>query len=122
MMARLFEYFALPLRANAALGFVDTRRKQERILSVFVLFFVVGIVLASIYFDGSLTSSAWSLFNRLNGEEQMGTGNPVLDCENPSNENTPYCQERKARIERTWKAISRYEEGKAPAFSLTERE
>lgn len=52
------------------------------------------------------------------GVQLMSEGPSPKDCNNPRNVNTPYCNEKRGRVERDWKSIV---QGDNQGFGLNDR-
>lgn len=95
------------------------RQKQlERIALGATVVFVVFVGLLGWYSDGKVFTVPWAVLMSL--ESPKAPRDPAQNCPNPENAKTPYCIERKARLEADWKAISRHQRGKSNPFTLTE--
>lgn len=79
------------------------RRYSLRIIAfVFVSFLILGIAAMQM----TETSRSSSSYNR------------SLNCQNPQNKNTPYCQDKQAEVEQGWNAIARSRPSSPNQFTL----
>ncbi len=90
-----------------------------------------SVLCGAVFFVGLIVAMVWTSDRAMSGVSKavsyFGGGgggreyiNRDLVCRDVKNRNTPYCQERKARNESTWKGIER--SGDSPSmFTLHER-
>lgn len=67
--------------------------------------------------DGEIFTNTWQAVVRF---EAPGAAprDIALNCANPKNKNTPYCDKRDQQLRSTWNGITRNNDGKAAAFTL----
>lgn len=92
------------------------QRKIEYIALAVTLFIISGVSFAAWYSDGKIFGDALDLLRSV--EKSNDAKNVLLNCRNPKNQKTPYCQDRIADQQQTWSAVTSTPRGKSPAFSL----
>lgn len=84
-----------------------------------VCLFLLGVCVAAWLTDGQVFSTPISALRSLESKEGQSSSNASVNCRNPKNKNTPYCQDRAAEVEGQWQGISRIQGGKAAPFKLS---
>ena len=91
------------------------RKKQERL----VMFSVAGVIM---FFgvlgwatDGRIFTAPWEAVMQFEGKGNVSRS-AAVNCRLSANKNTPYCRNRKARVEGEWNGIMRG--GGKQSFSL----
>ena len=95
------------------------KRRTERLVLLVTLGFVGAVALLAWFTDGRIISQPWHMIMAFEAPS-YAPRDAGLNCQNPKNQRTPYCMDRKARVEGDWMSISRYHEGKSNPFTLHE--
>ena len=90
------------------------RLERNILISVVSIISIMGI--AGWYTEGAIFSGAIEVMNSLKSGAKQSR-QPELNCLRPENKFTPYCQERKSRIEQDWRSTTR-SNGAPNQFSL----
>ena len=85
---------------------IQREKLIERSVLVGAAVFVV-LIGALVWTSDRAMAGVYKAVTYLGGGAASKYINQELACRDPKNRNTPYCQERKARIESTWKGIER---------------
>jgi hypothetical protein len=107
-----------PVISVRSLKSVQQQKRMERLAMGATVMFAALVGFFAWYTDGRLFTVPWSVLMGL--EAQKAPRDPAQNCQHPENAKTPYCIERKAKIEGDWQSISRHHRGKGNAFTLTE--
>ena len=78
---------------------IKSKNKETLILVITLGSFFVIVILASV-FDVGQNTFVGKVFNF-----RPRSSNFTQNCQNPENKNTPYCQDRIAEKESTWKSM-----------------
>ncbi len=108
---------------GASLQSYEEYKKRQKLIERIVgfsslLFVAVVVALVWISEGGEVMGSTVRFLQRI--EEGLATNSlqPDINCADPKNASTPFCEDRKARIESTWRGITRFHKGKANPFAL----
>ena len=116
---------ATPIKSSSAPSLASMERLRwrrkitERIALCLVSLFLVGVGVAAWMTEGQVFNAPLTALRSLESREGQGSSNASVNCRNPKNKNTPYCQDREAQVEGQWQGISRIQGGKAAPFKLT---
>lgn len=80
-----------------------------------VIMLLVTMGFAAYLTNGSIVQSS---IRFLQSFEPLESRNPALNCSNPKNKNTPYCQERKAAINASWTEMNRSYGGRSAPYTV----
>ena len=99
------------------IGKDSQRRKKlaERAALIATLCFAGGIAIIAWFTEGKVFTAPFKLIASF---QSVGTRDAAINCQNPKNINTPYCVERRAKVNDDWASMSRYHEGKGNSFTL----
>lgn len=99
-------------------GEKERRRKQliERFILGATVAFCLAVVFAVWYSEGRVLEDPVRFLQTF---EVIPTSRDIAqNCRHPKNRNTPYCQERLAKIESDWQSMNRTQDGKVNPFTL----
>ena len=94
-------------------------RRFERYTAIFLVLFSLGVLTSGLLTRGAVFTSTLELLSNLENPDSRPPKDPGLNCQNPKNRNTPYCQERFGDVDSSWRSVGRFQGGTAPAFSLS---
>lgn len=115
--SKRLEREALTLERAEALR--KRRRMVERAALGATLAFLSGVGVLAWYTDGRVFDHPIQVLQAMGGSQYQQSRNAAVNCKDPRNKNTPYCQQRDARSAAEWAAMSRVQGGKVSPFSLT---
>ena len=98
----------------------ERRRKQiiDRLILGATLAFCMLVVFAVWYSEGKVLAAPTRFLAQFAGKDALASRNAAMNCANPKNRNTPYCQDRVSETEGQWNSLSRSQDGKMNAFTL----
>ncbi len=108
--------------ASALFAQVKARKKRiERLVLGGAVSFLVVVILAVWFTDGLVMTKTLRVLRRIEGADANPSLSAVTNCLDPRNRSRPYCQNRLAERESTWRGITRFG-GTENAFTLHGRE
>lgn len=81
------------------------REVTERIAIGLAIAFGILIVALAWITEGKVIHSAVEVIRRIEASEKSPSASDVINCRHEKNKNTPYCLERKAKVEAQWDAL-----------------
>ena len=102
----------------------QTRRRRqlyERIALASTFVFIGAVCLIAWQTDGAIFQSPISALQSLGGSEYQQSRNALINCKDPRNTNTPYCQERIAKMNAKWTEMNKVHGGRVSPFTLHEK-
>jgi len=98
-------------------GIHRRQKTLERCVLGVSLSFVGLIAFAIFYDDGVIFDKGVSFLQSFESDDKNATKGALMNCQNPKNINTPYCQDRITETENSWNSIVKHDK-KSPAFTL----
>ena len=94
------------------------RQRLENLALALALLFGLGIVFVAWFTDGQAVTGVVRALQSVESEDQKASENDQINCTHPRNKNTPYCLEKKAKIESDWRNTTVYGGETVRQFSL----
>jgi len=93
------------------------QKKVERLVLASVVSVILIITIAVLVSTDSIESGK-DIAKKYFGASGSGDHNPITACQDPRNQNLPYCVDRAQQLQRDWSELTRNPGGAAPPFVL----